>query len=144
MCVKCDFTHFQILKVAFTPPVSKKLVDTRAKDDSTLVGLLPSIRSGNKPHTIARINTVVLVSKTNVSIQGAKKQFFKFMLQFFNHPVQKRINKINSVRSNKKSLTTEPFPLQNESQVHIFSNLKSKTSTKATYLLLFRLNAAAT
>ena len=46
------------------------------KDDSTLVWLSPSLLSGNKPHTRARINTFALLSKYTINSYAKKTTIF--------------------------------------------------------------------
>ena len=61
------YTFYNFLKSLLRLLYRKISFDTRMKDDSTLVWLSPSLRSGDKSHTRARINTFALVSKyTNI------------------------------------------------------------------------------
>ena len=62
VCVKCYFTLCKSKKSLLRPLYRKISCDTRAKDDSTLVWLSPSLRSGGKPYPCARVNTFALVS----------------------------------------------------------------------------------
>ena len=65
------YTFYNFLKSLLRPLYRKISFETRAKDDSTLVWLSPSLRSDDKPHTRARINTFALVSKYTIITEAS-------------------------------------------------------------------------